>query len=42
MSALALLRDLGCNDKDRAGNALRGIVGKRLTCGGGLSRSKRK
>lgn len=25
---------LGCNDKDRAGNALRGIVGKRLTYGG--------
>jgi len=25
---------LGCNDRDRAGNALRGIVGKRLTYGG--------
>lgn len=25
---------LGCNDKDRAGNALGGIVGKRLTYGG--------
>lgn len=25
---------LGFNDTDRAGNALRGIVGKRLTCGG--------
>jgi hypothetical protein len=25
---------LGCNDSDRAGNALRGIVGKRLTYGG--------
>ena len=25
---------LGCNDQDRAGNALRGIVGKRLTYGG--------
>jgi len=25
---------LGCNDQDRAGNTLRGIVGKRLTYGG--------
>ena len=25
---------LGCNDKDRAGNALRGIIGRRLTYGG--------
>jgi hypothetical protein len=25
---------LGCNDSDRSGNALRGIVGKRLTYGG--------
>jgi len=25
---------LGCNDRERAGNALRGIVGKRLTYGG--------
>ena len=25
---------LGCNDRDRAGIALRGIVGKRLTYGG--------
>ncbi len=28
---------LGCNDKDRAGNALRGIVGKRLTYGGSFA-----
>ncbi|OJW75021.1 MAG: IS1595 family transposase [Sphingomonadales bacterium 63-6] len=28
---------LGCNDKDRAGNALRGIVGKRLTYGGSVA-----
>lgn len=28
---------LGCNDTDRAGNALRGIVGKRLTYGGAVA-----
>jgi transposase-like protein len=28
---------LGCNDQDRAGNALRGIIGKRLTYGGSVA-----